>query len=271
MTGTSGTDATSCPACGAFVSTRRWSKHRGFCQCPRCGVLYRHPQPDDQTLAVAYASCYYPRDAEARSTYGNTPYALNEQLLSCLRREHLLPPRGGRLLDFGCGVGEFADLATRQGLDVDAVEPDDVARGAAAALGIRVHATLEALRADGRTGYDVITLVDVLEHVRHPLALLQALRTIVRPSGALYIGVPDFRSAQARVLGGRWDQASNPTHLFLFSPSSLRRLLSLAGFSMVRLSCLLHDPRLGRVERMISGALQRGRLSAALRVVARPE
>jgi SAM-dependent methyltransferase len=155
------------------------------------------------------------------------------------------------------------------GIEVDAVETDDLARGAAGAHGVRVRRTLDELECGRGAGvYDVVTLLDVVEHVRQPLRLLQALRRVVRPTGALYLSAPNYESAQARLLGARWDQATNPTHLFLFSPRSLRNVLTAAGFRMTWLPCALRDPTVGTPQGLLSVLLQHLRLSATVRVVA---
>lgn len=259
----------SCPACGGATRERRRWVRLGFCACDVCQVWFVYPQPAEDELTAAYRSCYYPREPTTAPVYGNTPPALGEQLLACLRRHRFLPARGGRLLDFGCGLGDFARTAMSAGVEVDAVEPDDVARDCAAARGLRIHESLEELERAGGTGaYDVVTLVDVVEHVRQPLRLLRALRRMVRPAGALYLSAPNYQSAQAWVLGARWDQATNPTHLFLFSPAALRHLLATAGFRMAWLRCTFRDPRLAPPQRLLSVALQRLRLTATLRVVA---
>jgi 2-polyprenyl-3-methyl-5-hydroxy-6-metoxy-1,4-benzoquinol methylase len=259
-----------CPACGqATRSQRRWSS-LSFYSCKVCRVLFVHPQPTDDQLAAAYRSYYYPADATASAAYRNTPQAVGEQLLECLIHTRVIPARGGRLLDFGCGHGDFARTAMSVGIEVDAVETDDLARGAAAGHGVRVWRTLEELqRARGSGAYDAVALLDVIEHVRQPLRLLERLRRVVRPTGALYLSAPNYQSAQASLLGARWDQATNPTHLFLFSPRAMRHLLMKAGLRMTWLPCTLRDPTVGTPQGLLSLLLQRLRLSATLRVVAR--
>lgn len=258
-----------CPVCGATTRERRRWSSLDFYECAVCRVLFVHPQPADEQLAAAYRTCYYPADPTAGPVYRNTPPALAANLLGCLTGSAILPASGGRLLDFGCGVGHFARAAAAAGIEVDAVEADDRARGVAAGQGVCVWRTLDELeRARGRVVYDVVTLLDVVEHVRQPLHLLQALRRVVRPTGAVYLSAPNHRSAQAGVLGARWDQATNPTHLFLFSPRSMRHVLTAAGFRMTWLPCAVRDPTLPIPQGLLSVVLQRLRLSATMRVVA---
>lgn len=259
-----------CAACGSWTRAQRHWASRNFLRCGSCEVLFLHPQPEEAELEQAYRTHYYV-PGEAKSAYENTPAALAGQLLECFVEHRLIPSSGGRVLDFGCGVGDFAEAGLRAAMDVDAVEADQLARSAAERRGIPVYGSLEAIPATRRVaGYDLVALLDVLEHVREPLGLLAALRSLLRRQGTLYLSVPNYRSPQARVLGSRWDQVTNPTHLFLFSTRSLTRVLELAGFRLQYLPCVLRDPRFTPPGRLLSLALQRLRLSATLRVVAAP-
>jgi SAM-dependent methyltransferase len=251
------------------VAHRRW-EGLPFVTCVGCGALFASPQAPDVELERAYRERYYPADESATPVYENTPTELVDQLVGCLRAHGLLP-LDGVVLDFGCGVGDFATAAARGGVRVDAVEADAVARDLAARRGVSVYKDLAALPAEHTSrGYDLIALLDVLEHVRDPVGLLTAMRALVRPRGALYLSVPNHRAPQARLLGARWDQATNPTHLFLFSAESLRLLLRRADFSGSYYPCTFRDPRMSGPERACSVLLQRLRLSGTLRMVARP-
>jgi len=258
-----------CAACGCRTRLRRHWASLNFFRCGSCEVLFRHPQPADAELEQAYRTHYYLPGVDAQPTYPNTPSAIVEQLLRCLLDHRCVPARAGRVLDFGCGVGDFAEAAMRASLDVDAVEADSLARSVAKARGVRVHGSLEGIPAARRaSGYDLIALLDVLEHVREPAALLAALPRLMRKEGVLYISVPNYRSPQARLLGATWDQATNPTHLFLFSPGSLRSALAVAGLRFRYLPCVIPDPRFTPVGRLVSLTVQRLRVSATLRAIA---
>jgi SAM-dependent methyltransferase len=258
-----------CAACGSWSRPQRHWASRNFFKCGSCGVLFLHPQPSEAELEQAYRTHYYVPGGDAKPVYENTPAALAWQLLRCLGKHYLVPPGGGRLLDFGCGIGDFAEAALHASLDVDAVEADPLARSVAEGRGIRVYGVLEGIPATRRAdGYDLIALLDVLEHVREPVVLLGTLRKLLRREGTLYLSVPNYRSPQARILGSRWDQVTNPTHLFLFSAGSLKRALELAGFRLQYLPCLLRDPRFTPPGRLLSLSVQRLRLSATLRVIA---
>ncbi len=131
----------------------------------------------------------------------------------------------GDLLDVGAATGFFLDLAQNRGWRCVGVEPSAFAVREAASKGLNVReGVIEELDApDG--SFDVVTMWDVVEHVRDPRAALGAAHRLLRPGGVLAINTPDSGSVLARVLGLRWHLVVPPEHLVLFHQKSLRLLL----------------------------------------------
>jgi SAM-dependent methyltransferase len=133
---------------------------------------------------------------------------------------------GGRVLDVGCRFGAL----TRSYLDGNEVVGVDVDRAAldeAAALGIEpvwADAT-EPLPFEDES-FDVVVLGELLEHLFLPHLTVDEARRVLRPSGRLVGSVPNAYRVKRRLmfLIGRPPE-SDPTHLHLFSPGSLRSLL----------------------------------------------
>jgi SAM-dependent methyltransferase len=84
-------------------------------------------------------------------------------------------------------------------------------------------------------GFDVVTLIEVIEHLDDPVhALRQAVRWL-RPGGLLYLTTPNVHSLNGRLLGPRWSIFCPPEHLTIWSPRGLRTALSRLGLRRVRL------------------------------------
>lgn len=160
--------------------------------------------------------------------------------------EHV--PRLGRLLDIGCGVGVFLEMARGRGWQVAGVDISAYAvqhardqRGLDARCGV----LRDMQFADG--SFDVVTMWDVLEHLPDPLAELREVRRVLRPGGCVLINTPNEGSllkVLAR-LGYRLSlgrlvypvrKLYHQYHLCYFTPDTLRRLLERAGLRVMKLS-----------------------------------
>lgn len=258
-----------CPGCGGPVCLAFDLVDRSVYTCRRgdCTLHFAHPQPSDKALAAYYAQYYY---GQGDPIYENSPEPYLRGLLAALQRR-VGCLEGRHVLDFGCGIGTLAGLLLQAGATVDGVETDAQARATAGEhLGIRVVANLDELRAD-RVTYDLVTTMDVIEHVRSPREVLSDLGTLLRPGGWLFVSTPDAGALKARVRGVRWDNYQNPTHLYYFNARSLRRMLQALGFQEVAVwRPLVSYPAHGPARRLTQWGLQLSGLDGALHVLARP-
>lgn len=170
--------------------------------CDACRSMFRHPV----LPAGAYLELYAAGAAEEwRADAGRHDLATIRAIIA---------PRAcpAGVLDVGCGAGEFL-LTLPAGMPKYGVEPSLAAAAAARARGVPILArTLAQLAPEAR--FDVITMIDVVEHVADPGELLsQALRHLV-PGGSLIIatGDPENR-AWRRVFRSRFWYSSFPEHL----------------------------------------------------------
>jgi 2-polyprenyl-3-methyl-5-hydroxy-6-metoxy-1,4-benzoquinol methylase len=123
---------------------------------------------------------------------------------------HLLgqPSSKIRLLDVGCSSGAFLGAAVNLGYRAEGVEPAARAAATAQSAGLTVRQGLlhEAAYDDGQ--FDAVTLLEVIEHLNEPLALLQECHRILRPGGILLIGTANAASWSAKAFGAHWDYLS---------------------------------------------------------------
>lgn len=146
-----------------------------------------------------------------------------------------LPAGPLRALDVGAARGHVARAlrGARVGLEVWAVEPGTDARRALADVAAQTFAALDEVPDDAR--FDVALLLDVLEHVADPEALLTQVVGRVRPGGRLLVSVPNVAhwSVRAALLAGEFPYAErgilDRTHVRFFTRRTLRSLLRGAG------------------------------------------
>jgi SAM-dependent methyltransferase len=165
------------------------------------------------------------------------PYSSHAVILSRLGEG-----RGRRALDVGAADGFLAELLTRQGWQVTALERDPAQ--AAKARG-RCHEVIvadldqAAPRLQGL--FDAIVYGDVLEHLNDPLPVLVALDRALAADGRVIVSVPNVAHLWVRfsLALGRWDYADrgilDRTHLRFFTKRSFAALLRDAGLSVEEL------------------------------------
>lgn len=138
-------------------------------------------------------------------------------------------PPGGKVLEIGCGTGEFLDHALRAGYDVYGMDtsPEAVREAGRLAGDERVFCgLLEDLPPD-LGSFDLIAGFHVLEHVPDPVAFAREVLELLAPGGLLYLCVPNARGLVSRLRGrGFYIE----THVSHFSATSLEGALRSAGF-----------------------------------------
>jgi 2-polyprenyl-3-methyl-5-hydroxy-6-metoxy-1,4-benzoquinol methylase len=145
------------------------------------------------------------------------------------------PGIGERLLDVGCGNGDFLEKAKDAGWDGVGVDPDPNAVITAQGRGLDVREGLVDVINEESGDFDVVTLSQVIEHVHDPEELLSAVFRQLKSNGMLYIDTPNIQSLGAKLFGANWRGIESPRHLILFSNTGLRLLLKKCGFINIKI------------------------------------
>jgi SAM-dependent methyltransferase len=188
-------------------------------QCPACGFLECPELPEvtgfyEQLEDEAYEAGRNPRSLQAKRIL---------QQVTNYRR-------AGRLLDIGAGSGMLVEQALEMGYEAEGIEPSRWLQSRALERGLPVHlGTFPYPLCQGP--YDVVTLIDVIEHVLRPLDLLRAIRSVLAPGGVLAVVTPDVRSLAARVLSWRWWHF-RVAHVGYFDKPTLELAARRAGFAL---------------------------------------
>ena len=118
-------------------------------------------------------------------------YRARREILAALIQRRIGLPTGARILEIGCGTGHNVLMLQRFG-QVDAIEIDPAARAVASKrLGRKVgDASLPALEGIPENTYDMVAILDVLEHVDADREALASIARRLRPGGKILITVP---------------------------------------------------------------------------------
>jgi SAM-dependent methyltransferase len=224
------------------MTYRRTTRVRGIdiLQCTRCHLAtWDWPTYDP---AAFYDESYWRSDeiGKGYADYFSLAEAMRvthaRRLLAIRQRLGHLPPGDARprLLDAGCGPGYFVRAAADFGFEARGIEVSQYAVDfARRELGVDVRQGTIAATDLPPGPFDVVTLWDVIEHLPAPLAALRAAAGLLRPGGFIVLSTGDYASLVARLSGAHWHLFNLPEHLWFFTPGSLRRLLSRAGFAPV--------------------------------------
>lgn len=224
-----------CPICGynGNVSFRFLKNGYNLYRCDACNLLFVHPQPSSDELLKIYDDSYFKRGNKylaANETESRSRNLDNDKRKIDVIRKY---KQTGKLLDIGCAMGDFLYLARQAGFDVTGVEVStSCADYVKNKLGIEVQSgNLLSAQLPSST-YDIVTLWDVMEHLRNPLGTLNEAFRIMRPGGILCFSTGDIDSFYARIMGRFWHLLTPPQHLFYFSPKSIRQMLDRCGFAV---------------------------------------
>ena len=196
-------------------------------------MVFIWPQPSWETIKELYSRDYFCNPKSASVGYDN--YREDKKLIlktfdKRLNKIEKIYPQKGRLLDLGCAMGFFLEVARDRGWEVYGVDVSKMAADVAIQkFGDRVsNDILENL--DFPDNYfDVITAWDYLEHVTEPQEVISICRKILKPGGLLALTTPDLSSPVARLAGDSW-MGYKKDHLFYFTRKSLSIILQKNGF-----------------------------------------
>ncbi len=247
-----------CTFCGGPVRRLFDLPHTSVWEClvEHCRLRFASPQLASGVVNQAYRELYYPGN-QGTPTYESTPPTVLRQALLQLRRQ-VGDLTGWSLLDYGCGRGVLCGIARELGLKATGIEADPIAREEVLGTGsLDVFEGLESLSAKHpHRLFDLVVMWEVIEHLREPWVDLKRLVRFMRPGGVLLISTPNSNCLKARLLGPRWDNFRNPTHLFYFTATSLHR--TLAGVGLMEITewrARISYPGHGRMRSAIHRAL----------------
>lgn len=195
-------------------------------RCPRCACLWADDaRQDDAVLASAYQRV---SDSYFDSQPSDPRYSRFYETLEEAMKQYV---PGRTILDVGCGDGVFlgalSDEWNKRGL-----EPSTSGASLARKKDLDVVcATLDT--ANTRYEADVISVLDVIEHVIDPHRFIDSFKRHLRPGGFALLLTGDVGAYSARVAGPRWSYLRWCGHISVFSRSGLRRLLELHGFEVL--------------------------------------
>lgn len=194
--------------------------------CKTCGLQAQFPRPEPESL---YTEEYYTGKQDFSYRDERDTEKFDRYVWFARLRNIMKFKSSGNFLDIGCSFGGFLECAREKGFVPYGVEISPFAAGKAEARGFKVWQG-QFLDADlPENFFDVITLVEVIEHLEDPKRVFDKLTRILRPGGLLLLQTANFEGWQAVEAGSSYHYYL-PGHVYYYSSGLLRKILANRGF-----------------------------------------
>jgi 2-polyprenyl-3-methyl-5-hydroxy-6-metoxy-1,4-benzoquinol methylase len=242
---------TRCILCGSperklLIRQGEWTVHR----CGACGLGFLDPRPDALELGDLYRGGYFD------DQYGHGLKCGSPEMKKRLSQEshrirffRRVKP-SGKVLDIGCGMGYFLLACRDAGYDVEGM---DLSADSAGYVRSEMKIPVAVGTIDGidfpPESFDVVTMWHFLEHTPDPRLYLQKARRWLKRDGTLVVDVPNYAGTDARKTWALWKGWQLPFHLYHYTPETLKKLLAIHGFGVVRSKSYLSEHVKEKLER----------------------
>lgn len=221
-----------------FLSKEDFQIH----ECHNCGLLFTEPRPSKDKIGEYYKSEeYYSHQENKKGVIPN--------LYECIKRINLKRKwqmatknrQTGKVLDIGCGVGDFIHIMEEKGWETTGIEPSEDAKKIARK---RVKAKIlapEDIDKLNDESQDLITMWHVLEHVDDLKTEVHHLHRLLKKGGRLVLALPNFQSFDAQYYKQFWAAYDVPRHLNHFCKRSITKIFSNSGLKLKTTDKLFWD------------------------------
>ena len=230
-------------------------------KCSECGQLFFPGDEDYYTDSISNFDAYCGTCPEARLSNR----ILRRTLKTIRRVEQLLGKKRTALkaLDVGCSSGGLIRALQSLGVEAQGVEPMPKPAQTARGYGFTVYQGYLAELALPANAYNLITLFEVIEHLRNPLDLLSECHRLLETGGILVIRTGNTDSWTVKFMKEKWDYFSPWVgHISFFNPESMRLLAERTGFRLEKIN--YHSVSLFKKEDVSPALFRAGKIMAEL-------
>jgi 2-polyprenyl-3-methyl-5-hydroxy-6-metoxy-1,4-benzoquinol methylase len=233
-----------CVLCQKENQHKLLSIHEGynFLECQTCGLICLSPKP--ASLKDLYGEKYFLE--KGYQDYENT-YFKYQNIFEKLFQQRLKMiqkfKKSGKVLDVGCAHGFLLNFLKKNGYDCYGLDISEYAVKYA-----KNHFDIPIYQGDidsadlPEKGFDIITMLDLIEHVANPVETLIQVKKFLKDDGILIVQTPydiyHWEIVAKTILAGKKIGSSRPSaipmHLYFFSPKTFKKLSREAGYKILK-------------------------------------
>ena len=211
-------------------------------QCNSCGLVYLNPRPTINEFEKIYPATYHAYNFSKKN------FGIVYKIRSKLEARRILNhcrnlPDDARILDIGCGDGFHLNLLRKFGKKTWSLEGVDIDKHAvemATRSGLKVHLGIVEEIGLPKESYDLVLMIQTIEHVEKPGEVLRATHKLLRKGGRLVIVTDNTNSANFKFFKrGHWGGYHFPRHWNLFNHHSLSIVAEKTGFEIERMTTII--------------------------------
>ncbi len=206
-------------------------------KCSNCGLIFQNPRFSDAEINDFYKEEYYTGSADfsyidERVNFKHSSYVWDKRIKKLKKYLKTEPNNSPRFLDIGCSFGGLLQRAQNFGFEPYGIDISDYSvTYAREKLGLN-NVVCGEFNPDMYTEnfFDIITMVEVIEHVKNPEKIIKGIYKVLKPGGIVLLQTANMDGVQAKKGGSEYHYFL-PGHLFYFSKTTLLEYLKKAGFS----------------------------------------
>lgn len=223
-----------CPVCntpaGHWCTTQDWeyrstAEYYSYLKCPSCDTLFLEKLEEDDLLKI-YPTNYYSFQSSTGTLFQIKNWWDGRFYKTILKQ---ILQKKIAVLDVGGGTGQVLDMlrhADKRVTYTEIVDIDLNAQKLAEKKGhIYIRTSIESYRTDKK--FDVILLLNIIEHVEKPGQLIETARDLLSEDGIIIVKTPNSDSLDARLFKNYyWGGLHCPRHWIIFSDRSFRKMIA---------------------------------------------
>jgi len=231
-----------CPNCNKKKNNTLFVKDFfNYRKCSVCSLIYVSPILKEKNIIQLYKNSSY-SNSWGKILSNKIEYKFNQKkfdnLLLNIKR---ITKAKGKALDIGCAVGQFLDTLKKDGWDTYGIELNDQERKVAQKKKHEVYDKKIELDYLPEKKFNLVSILEVLEHVYSPIDVIKSIHKILKKNGLLVVIVPNVGSLAANIMQSRCNMFLGMSHITMFDLKTLKNLIERYSFKQVYCSSITSE------------------------------